>query len=82
MARPVVASDTGGLAEVVRHDETGILVPAEDPTALAAAIERLLRHPEAARRMGDAARLRATTEFRWQDCVDAYDTLYRTLVGG
>lgn len=40
--RPVVASDVGGLAEVVRHEQTGLLVPPGDPQALSAAIARIL----------------------------------------
>lgn len=81
MARPVVASDVDGLPEVVCHEETGILVPPDDPVALAGALERLLRDPETASRMGSAARSRALAEFRWDDCVDAYDALYRRLIG-
>ncbi|HEX9659366.1 MAG TPA: glycosyltransferase family 4 protein [Rhodothermales bacterium] len=82
MARPVVASDVDGLPEVVRHEETGILVPPDDPVALAGALERLLLDPDGSRRMGSAARSRALAEFRWGDCVDAYDALYRGLIAG
>lgn len=59
---PVVASATGGLPEVVGG--AGILVPAEDPSALASALESLLRDPEEAARLGKLARRRAES-FSW-----------------
>jgi glycosyltransferase involved in cell wall biosynthesis len=52
---PVVASEVGGLAEVVRPDQTGLLVPPDDPAALAAAIGRALE-PQRNQVWGDAAR--------------------------
>ncbi len=51
-ARPVVASRAGGVAEVVRDGETGLLVPPDDPAALAAALARLAAEPEEAASMG------------------------------
>ena len=52
---PVIATRVGGNLEVVAHGETGLLVPAEDPAALADAMATLLRDPALARRLGDAA---------------------------
>ena len=40
--RAVVASDVGGLKDLVEHERTGLLVPPQDPAALRAALERLL----------------------------------------
>lgn len=45
---PVVAARVGGIPEVVRHKETGLLVPAENPHALSRALRRLIEHPEEA----------------------------------
>jgi glycosyltransferase involved in cell wall biosynthesis len=56
MERPTVATRVGGIPESVRHEETGLLVPAADPVALAAAIERLLANPDEGRRFGAAGR--------------------------
>lgn len=55
---PVVASDIGGLPEVVTHEETGLLVPPDDLAALVAAISRLWHDPPMAARLGEAARQR------------------------
>jgi glycosyltransferase involved in cell wall biosynthesis len=79
MARPVVATPVGGLSEVVAHQETGLLIPPEDPVRLAEAIAFLLARPAVATQMGQAARRRMQEAFTWERCVDAYDTLYRKL---
>ncbi len=79
MARPVVASCVGGLAEVVADGETGLLVDKEDPAALARAVAHLLEDPGTAERMGQAARRRAQELFGLDGVVDAYAGLYRRL---
>ena len=58
MEKPMVASRTGGLVDVVEDGVTGLLVPPADPTALARAILRLLENPRDAAAMGRAGRLR------------------------
>ncbi|MGH7717711.1 MAG: glycosyltransferase family 4 protein [Gemmatimonadaceae bacterium] len=82
LGRPVIATRTGGLPEVVLDGETGLLVEPENPGAIARAIEALLRDPERTIAMGQAARRRALTEFGWERHVDAYDELLHTLTNG
>jgi len=60
---PVVASDIGGLPELVANDATGRLVPADDPDALATALAQLLRDPSLRRDWGQAGRHRAESQF-------------------
>ena len=79
MARPVVATRVSGLSEVVLHQETGLLIEPEDGNSLAEAIAWLLDHPESATRMGQAARRRVQEVFSWEQCVTAYDDLWRRL---
>ena len=62
-ARPVVATRVGGVPEAVVDGQTGLLVPADDPAALAGAIERLLASPAEMRRMGGEARRRCQELF-------------------
>ena len=57
--RAVVASDVGGLREIITHGVTGLTVPPGDPGALAVALDGLLDDPERRRRLGEAARLHA-----------------------
>lgn len=67
---PVVVSDAGGLPEVVVDGQTGIVVPRDDPAALAAALERLAADPALRRRLGVAGRARVQQHYEWSRCVD------------
>jgi len=62
-SKPIVATSTGGIPEVVAHESTGLLVPPRDPAAMAAAIVRLLKDPVLARRMGSAGFGRVRQQF-------------------
>lgn len=55
-SKPVIATDTGGMRSLVRHGETGLLVPPCDPAALRDAVALLAGDEQLARRMGRAAR--------------------------
>jgi len=81
MARPIVGTRVGGLPEVVAHQESGILVENGDSRSLAAAISFLLENPDVAVQMGLAGQMRVQRMFSWQRHVDAYDHLYRNLIG-
>jgi glycosyltransferase involved in cell wall biosynthesis len=74
---PVVATAVGGSPEAVEDGVTGLLVPPADPAALAAAILRVWRDPELARRLGAAGRRRAERHFDVVRMVRAYEGLYR-----
>jgi glycosyltransferase involved in cell wall biosynthesis len=74
--RAIVASATGGLAEIVQDGVTGLLVPPDDAPALAAALRRLVSNPGLRRRLGTAARKHATREFSPEAMVRKYTSLY------
>ena len=76
----VVASKTGGIPEVVADGETGLLVPPDDPAALADSINALTRDPDRAKAMGTAGRERAITEFDWGRIAQQTAELYSSLV--
>jgi glycosyltransferase involved in cell wall biosynthesis len=80
-ALPVVATRVGGSAEAVVDGATGLLVPAGDGAALAAALERLLDAPETAAAMGRAGRERAAACYGLEAMVAAHFDLYRRLLG-
>lgn len=63
---PVVAGNGGAIPEVVRDGETGLLVDPESPEEVAAAIIRLLRDPDLARRLGEAGRRWVREEFSYE----------------
>ena len=65
---PVVSTDISGIPELVEHERTGLLVPSNDPQALAAAMARLLREPALGQRLAAAARARLDQCFDcWQN---------------
>lgn len=66
---PVIASQVGGLAFLVRDGENGFLVPARDSEALATRIASLLRYPQLRDRMGQIA-LQTAQEYSWNQIVD------------
>jgi glycosyltransferase involved in cell wall biosynthesis len=75
----VVASDAGGLPEVVEDGVTGLVVPRGDSSALAKAIGSLLQDPERRRVMGQAGRLRALRLFDWDRSAEQFEQLYREV---
>lgn len=81
MRRPVVATAAGGLVEVVRDGENGLLVPPATPSALAGAIARLLRDAPLARRLAEAGRRTVESEFTSDRMVERTITLYESLLG-
>ena len=81
--RAMIATDVPGCRDVVRDGETGLLVPLEDPVALAAAIGRLASDAALRQKLGATARLRAETEFSAEIVAAQIATLYREMaVGG
>ncbi|MFD7705449.1 glycogen synthase [Streptomyces caelestis] len=78
----VVASRVGGIPEVVADGSTGVLVDADDgfETGLARALDSVLGDPEAARRMGEAGRERAVTEFGWDAVARRTAGLYEEIL--
>jgi alpha-maltose-1-phosphate synthase len=75
----VVASDVGGIPEVVADGETGLLVPAGDETALGTAINALIRDPARASELGALGRQRAVAEFSWDQIAAQTADLYAEL---
>ena len=80
--RPVVASDFGGFREVVRHGETGLLVPPQDPAALAAAVDALLADPDRRRAYGAAGRRDVAARFAWPVVVERVLAAYEDALAG
>lgn len=75
-ALPIVASAVGGIPEVVRHGETGLLVPVNNPEQLAAAIRKLLLDPAAAEQLGEAARRQFLREFTVSAMMTRLEAVY------
>jgi glycosyltransferase involved in cell wall biosynthesis len=73
---PVVASQVGGIPEVVEHEREALLTPPGNPDALADALRRLMRDEATRVTLGGAARRRALSDFGVRAMGDAYERLY------
>jgi glycosyltransferase involved in cell wall biosynthesis len=76
--RPIVATRVGGIPDLTGED-AAMLVPPDDPDALAAAVRRVLTDPALAQRLAAAARERARSLPTENDAVEAALTIYRRL---
>jgi glycosyltransferase involved in cell wall biosynthesis len=77
----VVASNVGGLPEVVLDGETGFLAPVGNLDEMAKQVRLLLTDPDLHARMSRAARGRAETHFQLEPAVERYQAVYRRVVG-
>jgi glycosyltransferase involved in cell wall biosynthesis len=78
--RAVVATRVGGVADVVEHERTGLLVPPGNPDALADEIVRLAADPGERSRMGAAGREAVVARFSSERLVEDIDTLYKSAL--
>ena len=79
MARPVLASDVGGHRELIRHEETGVLFPAESAEAFLAEAVRIGRDTRLRAALGRAARAHVARERTWPRLVTRYRDIYASL---
>lgn len=79
-ARPVVATDVGGIPELVIHGKTGFLVPPKDPDAMAKSIIKLLQNKRMAVEMGLQGRKRIDRYFTMDRMIERYEHIYRHLM--
>ena len=73
---PVIASDAGGIVDIVEHEKTGLLVPPGDVFALAGAIRRLASDGPKAKALGEAGYRRLVERFSWDSIVDRWLAIY------
>ena len=76
---PVVATAVNGAKELILHEETGLVVPTQDPQAMAAAIDRLVSDHELAKRLGSNAQRKARELMDGQQMITAIEDVYATL---
>jgi glycosyltransferase involved in cell wall biosynthesis len=76
---PLLATRVGVLPDLVADGETGFLVPASDPGAMAAAVAAAARNPDDLCRLGAAARARVCERFTLDRCAKAHEDLIREI---
>jgi len=83
---PVVASEIGGITDIIENGESGLLLPPADVDLLASTLERLARDPALATRLGAAGERRVRAAFGWPEIIgkwkECYDALAASPLGG
>ena len=80
MARPSVASNVGGVPEIIENGETGFLVRPKDPKEIARAVDDLLTRPDEAKRMAARGRRHIVANFDLEACAENHYRLYCDLL--
>jgi glycosyltransferase involved in cell wall biosynthesis len=80
-ARPIVATEAGGIPEVVSHGITGLLVPPRDHAAMAGAIITLINDQARRRQMGDSGFARVTEKFSVERMIAGTAAVYARVAG-
>jgi glycosyltransferase involved in cell wall biosynthesis len=79
--KPVIGARAGGIPNVIRHEESGLLVPFGDAGALAAAIRRLLDNPDWAGQLGESG-FRSLGQFTWDRTYETLLEAYQVALAG
>ena len=77
--KPVVATSVGGIVDIVRDGDTGLVVPPEDAEALARAIATCIQQPDRARALAERGRAHVEAEFSWDTIITRLASLYGEL---
>ena len=78
---PVIATEIAGSEELVVHNETGLLVPADDVDALTTAIQTLITDETMRKQMGKASRQKVAAEYSWASVAAQYIQLAEEIIG-
>jgi glycosyltransferase involved in cell wall biosynthesis len=73
---PLIATPAGGIASVIDHERTGLIVPERDPDALAAAIDTLASNAEHRLALATAGRALVVTRFGWSRVAERFEAAY------
>jgi phosphatidylinositol alpha-1,6-mannosyltransferase len=79
VGKPALGTRTGGVAEAIVHEETGLLVDADDVSGVASGLARLLTDEPLRQRLGTQALARVRGNFQWQKRVEALESLFKGL---
>lgn len=78
--KPVIATNVGGIPDVIRNNESGLLIPAKNSSAIVDTLITLIRHPEQKRRIGSAAKRRVLEQFSFGQRMAQIERLYQEVI--
>lgn len=76
---PIIASEIGGIPDVIKDEENGLLVPPKDPEALAKAIIKLLNNEELALKLGETGRKMVQQKYKWNIVAQETEKVYENM---
>jgi glycosyltransferase involved in cell wall biosynthesis len=79
---PVVAANVGGLAEIIDHDQTGVLVYVENPDSIAWGVNKVISNPEYSRRLIQNAKKKVQKEYSWSAVAKKTIKIYKEIYEG
>ena len=81
LARPVVATDTGGISEVLKNQRNGLVIPKASSESIVDAISYFIEKPQTAKALGTAAQKHIETQFSLSRMYDDYIKIYDHILG-
>ena len=78
--KPVVATQVGGIPDMVHDGETGLLIPPNDPAALQKALSGLMQDPELRSKLGSAGKEFASSELSWESIAEKHVSFYEQFL--
>ena len=80
MQKPVVATNVGGIPELIKNNETGFLVPSDDPQKIAESVNKLLENKQNANQFADAGYEFIKNNMTWDVILPKYVEFYENLL--
>jgi hypothetical protein len=80
MRKPLITTQVGGMPEIVKHEDTGLLVPPRDPSALANAILRLFNDTELQIKLAENAYIQVIDKFTWHNIAKSTVDFYNKIL--
>ncbi|MCY4402966.1 MAG: glycosyltransferase [Candidatus Poribacteria bacterium] len=77
---PCIASDVGGIKDLIDNEKNGISIPSQDPVALETAMHRMLTEPEFASELGKNARNTIQQKFNMEESIQKLEEIYQSFV--
>jgi glycosyltransferase involved in cell wall biosynthesis len=74
--KPVVATNVGGFAEIIKNRQTGLLTEPRNPESIAEAVTHLINNPDIGKKLAKAGREDVVKRFEWERCVDRMEQIY------